>query len=156
MKRRKIDAEAVSDIALQTYVPLLIDAEASESTAAEEEREEQKKSEREPSSGDSEEHEDDFAILPRSNRRRTRVICEDDEEGDIDKFEISMGMAQAFAATMADRYANTQTHEKANSDEFHDSLAFLGPTPESGFQAENLKELQQIIPDGQTSSTPRM
>lgn len=72
MKRRKIDAEAVSDIALQTYIPLLIDAEASESTAAEE-REEQEKSEREPRSGDSEEH-------------------EDDEEGDVDKFEPSASL----------------------------------------------------------------
>lgn len=179
-EEESIDAEAVSDVAMQTYVPLLIDAKASESTAAEgEEREEWGKIERESRSGDSEEHEDDLAILPRSKRRTTRVICEDDEEDGVDEFEpppslgldtetseipfiprlssngLSMGMTQAFAATMADSYVNTQMHEKVNSEEFQDSLAFLGPTPESGFQVENLEESQQIIPDSQINSTPR-
>lgn len=179
-EEESVDAEAVSDVAEQIYVPLLSDAEASESTAAEaEEREERGKNERESRSGDSEEHEDDLAILPRSKRRTTRLICEDDEEGDINEFEpppslgvesetseipfiprlssngLSMGMTQAFAATMADSYMNTEMHEKVNSDEFQDSLAFLGPTPESGFQVENLQESQQIIPDSQTNGTPR-
>lgn len=178
-EEKSIDAEAVSDFAIQTNVPLLIDAEACESSAAEEEREEPKKNELESRSGDGEEHEDDLAILPRSKRRTTRVICEDDEESMVDEFEpppslglgsetseiplipgvpsngLSMGMTQAFAATMADSYVNTQTHEKVNSDEFQDSLAFLGPTPESGFQVENLEESQQIIPDSQTNNTPR-
>lgn len=179
-EEESINAEAVSDVAMQTYVPLLIDAEASECTAAEgEDREERGKSERESRSGDSEEHENDLAILPRSKRRTTRVICEDDEEDEVNKFEpppslgldsetreipfiprlssneLSMGMTQAFAATMADSYANTQLHEKVNDDELQDSLAFLGPAPELGFQVENLEESQQVIPDSQTNSTPR-
>lgn len=179
-EEESIDAEAVSDVAKQTYVPLLSDAESSESTAAEvEEREERGKNERESRSGDSEEHEHDLAILPRSKRRTTRLICEDDEEGDINEFEpppslglesetseipfiprlssngLSMGMTQAFAATMADSYIDTQMREKVNSDEFQDSLAFLGPTPESAFQVENLEESQQIIPDSQTNGIPR-
>lgn len=173
------DAEAVLDIAMQTNAPLLIDAEASESTAAEEEIEERTKNERESGRGDSEELEDHLAILPRRKRRTTRVICEDDEGCEVDEFEpppalghgfetseipfipglssngLSMGMTQAFAATMADPYVNTQTHEKVNSDEFQDSLAFLEPTPKSGFQVENLEESQPIIPDSQTNSTPR-
>lgn len=173
------DAEAVLDIAMQTNVPLLIDAEASESTAAEEEMEKRIKNERESRRGDSDELEDHLAILPRSKRRTTRVICEDDEGGEVDEFEpppalghgfetgeipfiprlssngLSMGMTQAFAATMADPYVNTQTHEKVNSEEFQDSLAFLEPTPKSGFQVENLEESQPIIPDSQTISTPR-
>lgn len=179
-EEERADAEAVSDVALQTHVPLLIDAEASESTAAEgEEGVERGENERESRSGDSEEHEDDWAILPRSKRRTTRIICEDDEEGEVDEFDpppsigldsetseipfiprlysngLSMGMTQAFAATMADSSVNTQMHEKVNSDEFQDSLAFLGPTPESVFQVDNLEESQQIIPDSQTNSTPR-
>lgn len=176
-EEKSIDAEAVSDVAMQTYVPSLLDAEASESTAAEEEREKWKQNERESRSGDSEEYEDDLDILPRSKRRTTRIICEDDEEGEVDELEpppslgldsetseipfiprlsfngLSMGMTQAFAATMADPYVNTQTHEKVNSNEFQDSLAFLGPTPKSGFQVKNLEESQQVIPDSQSNST---
>lgn len=178
-EEKSIDAEAVSDVDMQTYVPPLLDAEASESTAAEEEREKRKQNEWESRSGDSEEYEDDLDILPRSKRRTTRIICEDDEEGEVDELEpppslglesetseipfiprlsfngLSMGMTQAFAATMADLYVNTETHEKVNSNKFQDSLAFLGPTPKPGFQVENLEELQQVIPDSQTNSTPR-
>lgn len=172
------DEQAVWDASKDTNVPPLIDAEASESSAAGEEREEREKKERESCHGDSEEHDYDLAILPPSKRRRTtRVICEDDGEGEIDEFEpphslelgsekseipfipgfplpsgLSMGMTQAFAATMADPYVNTQMHEKVNSDESQDSLAFLGPTPESRFQIENLGESQQIIPDSQNNN----
>lgn len=171
------DEQAVWDAAKDTNVPPLIDAEASESTAAGEEREERKK-ERESCNGDSEEHDCDLAILPRSKRRRTtRVIS---EEGEIGEFEppnslelgsgksdipfipgfslssgLSMGMTQAFAATMADPHVNTHMHEKGNTDESQDSLAFLGPTPESRFQMENLEESQQIIPDSQNNNTLR-
>lgn len=180
-EEESINAEAISDVAMQTHVPLLIDAEASEFTAAEEEedREERGKSKQESRSEDSEEREDDFPILPRNKRRTTRVMCEDDEEDEVNKFEpppslgpdsetreipyiprlssneLSMGMTQAFAATMADSYVNTQMHEKVSSDEIQDSLANLGPAPESGFQVEDLEESQQIIPDSQTNSTPR-
>lgn len=174
------DEEALWDVTKDANVPPLIDAEASESTAAGEEG--PKKKERKPSSRDSEEHGSDLAILPRGKRRRTatRVISEDGEEGEIHEFGpphsfeigsekseipfipefslfsgLSMGMTQAFAATMADPYVNTQMLEKVNSHESQDSLAFLGPTPESRFQVENLEESKQIIPDSQTKNTLR-
>lgn len=169
------DEQAVWDTSKDTSVPPLIDGEASESTAAGEKRE------RESCNGDSEEHDHDLAILPPSKRRRTtRVICEDDGEDEIDGIEpshsleldseksevpfipgfslssgLSMGMTQAFAATIADPYVNTQMHEKVNSDESQDSLAFLEPTPESRFQIEDLEESQQIIPDSQNNNALR-
>lgn len=169
------DEQAVWDTSKDTNVPPLIDAEASESTAAGEKRE------RESCNGDSEEHDHDLAILPPSKRRRTtRVICEDDGEDEIDGIEpshslelgseksevpfipgfslssgLSMGLTQAFAATIADPYVNTQMHEKMNSDESQDSLAFLEPTPESRFQIEDFEESQQIIPDSQNNNALR-
>lgn len=169
------DEQAVWDTSKDTNVPPLIDAEASESTAAGEKRE------RESCNGDSEEHDHDLTILPPSKRRRTtRVICEDDGEDEIDGIDpshsleldseksevpfipgfslssgLSMGMTQAFAATIADHYVNTQMHEKVNSDESQDSLAFLEPTPESRFQIEDLEESQQIIPDSQNNNALR-
>ena len=175
------DEQAVWDASKDTNAPPLIDAEASESTAAGEEREERGKRERESCNGDSEEHDHDLAILHPSKRRRTtRVISEDDGEDEIDGIEpshylelgsgksevpfipgfslssgLSMGMTQAFAATMADPYVNTQMHKKVSSDESQDSLAFLGPTPESRFQIENLEESQQIIPDSQNNNALR-
>lgn len=175
------DEQAVWDDAKDTNVPPVIDAEASESTAAGEEREERKEKERESCNRDSEEYEYDLSILPPSKRRRTiRVISEDDEEGERDDFEpphsleigseksevpyipgfslsggLSMGLTQAFAATMADHYVNTQMHENVNPDESQDSLAFLGHTPESRILVENFEESQQIIPDSQTNNTLR-
>lgn len=169
------DEQAVWDTSKDTNVPPLIDAEASESTAAGEKRE------RESCNGDSEEHDHDLAILPPSKRRRTtRVICEDDGEDEIDGIEpshslelgseksevpfipgfslssgLSMGLTQAFAATIADPYVNTQMHEKMNSDESQDSLAFLEPTPESRFEIEDFEESQQIIPDSQNNNALR-
>lgn len=175
------DEKADWDASKDANVPPLIDAEASESTAAGEEREEREKRERESCNGDSDEHDYDLAILPSSKRRRTaRVICEDDGEDENDGIEsshylelgseksevpfipgfslssgLSMGMTQAFAATMADPFVNTQMHEKANSDESQDSLAFLGPTPESRFQIEDLEESQQVVPDSQNNNALR-
>lgn len=175
---KKADEPSVLDAAKDTEVPPLIDAEVSKSTAAGEELEEQEQKGWEFCNGDSEETDCDLAILPRSKRRRTTRAISD--EGETDQFEapnslalgyansdiplipgfslsggLSIGMTQAFAATMADSYVNTQLHEKVDHGESHDSLSFLGPTPESRFQMETLEESQRIIPDSQTNNTLR-
>lgn len=111
-----------------------------------------------------------------STRRRHQMIIPDDDDDDDDKatqedqggnvpptqvapnfmsnlglpafLETSMGMTQAFAATMAE----SQTEEDGRpevTDKEEDSLAFLGPPPEPEFPVFDTEDSLQMITDSQ-------
>lgn len=140
----------------------LIDNEASEDSQDEEDDE---ATNEEGNEDDEEVHE------PHVYRRRTKMVIEDDDDEDNERnrpsasaqhsssapeipqffalagpqfIASSMGMTQAFAATMAD----TQTQSRDDDDE-QDSLAFLGPPPEPNFPMFDETDSLQVVEDSQ-------
>ena len=109
--------------------------------------------------------------LPLHRSRRNRLVIGDDEDEDettgtqtptqglqvpveapmfppgLESIKLdceSMGMTQAFAATMAD----TQTQAEATQEE-QDSMALLGPPPEPNFPMFEVPDSPQVIEDSQ-------
>lgn len=117
-------------------------------------------------------------IPPVKSRRTTRLIIDDDDEGEDEagKYDINspvisldntqkplipglpianampMGLTQAFAATMADTQTKTQPNEIADPDQEQDSLAFLGPMPEPNLPMYDFEDSQQLVPDSQNGN----
>ena len=139
----------------------LIDNEASEDSQDEEEDE--------ASIQDGDEDGEE-SHQPLKHRRRIKTVIDDDDENDelneqfgsaqqtssapeVPQFPAlagpqavasSMGMTQAFAATMAE----TQTPDPGYDDE-QDSLAFLGPPPEPNFPIFEDTDSLQVVEDSQ-------
>ena len=109
---------------------------------------------------------------PLKHRRRTKTVIDDDEDDENDELNeqsgsaqqkssapevpqfpalagpqaiaSSMGMTQAFAATMADTQAPNPEY-----DDEQDSLAFLGPPPEPNFPIFEDTDSLQVVEDSQ-------
>ncbi|KAI4267085.1 MAG: hypothetical protein LQ337_008528, partial [Flavoplaca oasis] len=63
---------------------------------------------------------------------------------------VSMGMTQAFAATMADSQTQEEGRPEVTNPE-EDSLAFLGPPPEPEFMDFDMQDSPQMIVDSQSN-----
>ena len=151
----------------------LIEDEASEDSDEGEEGEEGEDDDRSQNgdrASDSEEQELNQAPM----RRRQHKIIEDDEDEEIQESQgkvastqasalippdlglpaiagASMGMTQAFAATMAE----SQTQEAGQhrlADQEEDSLAFLGAPPEPQFPVYDMADSPQMILDSQEAA----
>ena len=141
----------------------LIDNEASEDSQDEEEDE---------ASIQVEDEDGEESHQPLKHRRRIKTVIDDDDDDENDELNeqsvsapqissapevpqfpalagpqaiaSSMGMTQAFAATMAE----TQTPDRDYDDE-QDSLAFLGPPPEPNFPIFEDTDSLQVVEDSQ-------